>query len=136
MQTAQLSSFPSEIEEYENDVATLQRQQSEQSTHPSLSLPLPATLDLLFAREAESDQLDRQIRNLQAAVPKKSRELDRLEGELRPLEVQKATAVLTAKEAMRRKEEGERGVGDDLEMKGRWYQSAALCLGETLAAAS
>ena len=60
------------------------------------------------------------------------RELERLENELRPLEAQKTVAVNTAKEARRRKEEGERGIGDDLELKGRWYRSVEKGLKDML----
>ena len=136
LQTMQLSTLPAEIKHLEEAIAALCRMQGEQSAHPSLSLSLPATAELLSVRDAELDQLDHQIRSLQSAVPKKHRELERLENELRPLEVQKATAVLTAKEAIRRKEEGEKGLGDDLEMKGRWYGGANACLSEVLAMSS
>ena len=50
------------------------------------------------------------------------RELERLEGELKPLEVRRAGMVAAAGESRRRKEEGERGGGDDLEVRGRWYR--------------
>ena len=133
LQTTQLSTLPAEITIYEERIEVLRLQQDEQSKHPSLSLPLSGTLDLLSARESEIEQLDRQIRGLQTILPKKTRELERMESELRPLEVQKTTTVLTAKEAMRRKEEGQRGIGDELEMKGRWYRSAEMCLQEALA---
>ena len=118
---------------FEKRIESLRLQQDEQSKHPSLSLPLSGTLDLLSTRESEIEQLDRQIRSLETALPKRTRELERMESELRPFEVQKTTSVLTAKEAMRRKEEGQRGIGDELEMKGRWYRSAETCLQEALA---
>lgn len=113
-------------------MSTLHEQKGEQAAHPALSLPLPATAELLAAHESDLELLDRQLCNLQSAVPKKARELERLENELRTLEVQKTAAVLTAREAMRRKEDGERGVGDDLEMRGRWYRSTGVCLREVL----
>ena len=37
-----------------------------------------------------------------------------------------------AKEAKRRKDEGERGIGDELELKGRWYQGVETGLREML----
>lgn len=55
-----------------------------------------------------------------------------LERELKPLEMQKAGTVAAAKEARRRKEEGERGAGDELELKGRWYRSVETGLRELL----
>lgn len=132
MRATQLSTLPSEIAGFEETIAALRKQQGVQSGQPSLSLPLPATIDLLSAREAEHELLERQLRSLQAAIPKKSRELDRLESELKPVKAQKATAISAAREAMRRKGEGERGVGDGLEMKGRWFRSADMCLGDIL----
>ena len=65
-------------------------------------------------------------------MPRKARELELLERELKPLEVQKAGAVAAAKDARRRKEEGERGLGDELELKGRWYRGVELGLREML----
>lgn len=55
-----------------------------------------------------------------------------LERELKPLEVQKAGTVAAAKDARRRKEEGERGVRDELELKGRWYRGVETGLRELL----
>lgn len=78
------------------------------------------------------EQLNQQLKTLQQAVPRKTRELERLENELKPLEVQKAGVVAAAKDAMKRKEDGERGVGDDLELKGRWYRSVEAGLNDVL----
>lgn len=89
-------------------------------------------MDLLSQREMEADELDAALRILQCTLSKRSRELERLESELRPMEIQQRTAILTAKEAMRRKEQGERGMGDDLEMKGRWCQGVDSLLGDAL----
>lgn len=111
---------------------TLRAQQVKPSANPELSLPLPATLDLLSSRQSELDQLNHQLKTLQNALPRKTRELETLERELRPLEMQKAGAVAAAKEARRRKEEGQRGVGDELELKGRWYRGVETGLTELL----
>lgn len=116
----------------EETVATLRDQQASQNSNPSLSLPLPATLDLLASRQAELDQLNHQLKTLQHTVPRKTRELERLENELKPLEVQKLGTVAAAKEAIKRKEDGERGIGDDLELKGRWYKSVETGLKDIL----
>lgn len=55
-----------------------------------------------------------------------------MQSELKPLEVQKVTTVLAAKEVRRRKEEAESGVGDELELKGRWYRGVEVGLKEML----
>ena len=75
---------------------------------------------------ADLDALDRKLKSLQQVLPRKTREADRLENELKPLEVQRAGTVAAAKEASRRKEEGERGAGDELELKGRWYRGVEM----------
>ena len=133
MWSSQLETLPSEIYRLEECIAALHNQQQEDAAQSALSLPLPATLDLLSQSETECEELDRQIRKLQNALPKKTRELERLESGLKPLQAQKTAAILSAKEAMRRKEQGEGGMGDDLEMKGRWFGSASRCLEDVLA---
>lgn len=65
--------------------------------------------------------MNQQIKSLQQALPPKTRELEKVENELRTLEGQKAIAVQGAREAMGRRDGGEGG-GDDLEMRGRWLK--------------
>ena len=132
LQTTQLSTLPAEISSLRTTVTSLRAQQTAPSTNPSLSLPLPATLDLLSSRQAELDQLNQQLKSLQKSVPRKARELELLERELKPLEVQKAGAVAAAKDARRIKEEGEKGLGNELELKGRWYRGVEMGLREML----
>jgi chromosome segregation ATPase len=132
LQKTQLATLPDEIEQLEETISVLRAEQGAQAANPTQHLPLPATLDLLSQHEAESEQLESQIRALEAMLPKKARELDRLEHELRPLEMQKKTAILAAKEAIKRKEEGERGIGDDLELKGRWYHASGATLSSAM----
>ena len=127
-----MSALPTEISTLESTLEILRAQQATPTTTPSLSLPLPATLDRLASCQSELDLLNNQLRTLQNALPRKTRELERLENELKPLEMQKAGTVAAAKEAMRRKQEGERGVGDDLELKGRWYRGVELGLRDML----
>jgi len=120
LQTSQLESLPTDIANLESTLQLLRETQSPSSTDESLSLPLPATLALLSTREAELAQLNHQLKSLESALPRKTRELERLENELRPLELQKQGSTAAAKEARRRKEEGLKGQGDDLEQRGRW----------------
>jgi hypothetical protein len=87
-----------------------------------LSLPLEKTLELVEERERERAGLDRQLEQLQAIVPRKTREVERLEAELQPLEVKRLGSTASAREAKRRKEEALGGVGDDLEERARWWR--------------
>ena len=80
-------------------------------------------MSLLSTRETELAQLDHQLAGLQSLLPRKTREFDRLEAELKPLEVKKLGSAAAAREARRRKEEGLGGVRDDLEERGRWWRA-------------
>lgn len=122
VQTSQLESLPTDIANLESTLQLLRETQKSSSTDPSHSLPLPATLSLLETREAELAQLNHQLQTLESALPRKTRELERLENEFRPLEVKKQGVTAAAKEAQRRKEEGLKGQGDDLEQRGRWWR--------------
>ncbi|MCJ1397617.1 hypothetical protein MMC11_000813 [Xylographa trunciseda] len=132
LQTAQLSTLPAQISSLQDTLVDLRARQTRPSNNPALSLPLPATLELLSSRQADLDDVNKQLRSLQQSLPQKTRELELLEKELKPLKVQKAVTVAAAKEARRRKEEGERGLGDELELKGRWYRSVETGLREML----
>ena len=122
LQDAQLTTLPEEIERLESTIARLQAKQAVRNPDgPAQNMGLPATLALLSEMDAETEQLDAQISALQMAVPKTARELERMRSELRPLEIQKQQAIAAAQDAMRRKKQGEKGIGDDLEIKGRWY---------------
>ncbi|KAI9788184.1 MAG: hypothetical protein M1835_002404 [Candelina submexicana] len=122
LQTAQLESLPDQISDLQATITVLQNSQAPLSTNPSLSMSLPATLSLLRSREEELAHLNHQLATFQSTLPRKTRELDRLEAELKPLEIQKLGSTAAAKEARRRKEDGVGGVGDDLEERGRWWR--------------
>lgn len=132
IQTAQLSNLPPQISSLQDTLVTLHAQQTKTSINPSLALPLPATLDLLSSRQEELDQLNKQLKTLQSSLPRRTRELELLEKELKPLEAQKVSTVAAAREARKRKEEGEKGRGDELELKGRWYRGVDTGLREML----
>ena len=55
-----------------------------------------------------------------------------MENELKPLEAQKTSAMLSAQDARPRKEQGERTVRDELELKGRWHMGVEVSLKELL----
>ncbi|KAI9829427.1 MAG: hypothetical protein M1819_006364 [Sarea resinae] len=133
LETTQLSTLPASIASLQESISALRAVQTPTtSSNPSLNLSLPATLSLLSTQEAELAAVNRQIQTLQAALPRKTKELERAEAELRPLEMQRAGSVAAAEEARRRKEAGERGVGDELEERGRWYRGVEAGLREML----
>lgn len=131
LRTQQLESLPLEIEGLEATIEQLKQEQAPTSNNPELALPLPETLRVLNEREAELAALNAQIASLQAAMPNRIRELEKLERELKPLETQKQGTVAAAKEARRRKEEGG-GIGDELEERGRWLRASEKALREML----
>ncbi|EPS26865.1 hypothetical protein PDE_01805 [Penicillium oxalicum 114-2] len=125
IQMAQLSSLPEAIENLESTIAGLRAKQVAGMTtadpRSSQNLPLPATLALLSEREAELAALNRQILAVQNALPRKTREAEAIERECTVLERRKTEAVNQAREAQRKKEQGE---SDSLEEMGRWYKGA------------
>jgi chromosome segregation ATPase len=125
LHTTRLRELPSQIVALEESLEGLREatRAADKDKNASLNMPLPATQALLMDRQKELEGLEKQLKSLQQAVPRKTQEAERMENELKPLEVQRAGTVSAAAEARRRREEGERGVGDELELKGRWYRS-------------
>ena len=121
LQTAQLQELPNKIEGLQASIDRLKAAQ-QPGSNPTLILPLDKTLALVEERERERAELDRQLEQLQVMVPRKTRELERLNAELQPLEVKRLGSAASAGEAKRRKEEALGGVGDDLEERGRWWR--------------
>jgi chromosome segregation ATPase len=121
MQITQLRDLPQRIEELQASVDELKASQAS-SSHPTLNMPLDKTLALVEERRKEKADLDRQLEQLQMQLPRKTRELERLNAELQPLEVKRLGSTASAKDAKRRKEEALGGVGDDLEERGRWWR--------------
>lgn len=120
LQTTQMASFPEEIADLESTIFALQSAQEPKSSNPALSLPLQPTLSLLSQRERDLADLNRQIAQLQAAIPEKKRANAALEVELGPLESRKNSAVQSAREAKEGRENG--GLVDELEERGRWLR--------------
>ncbi|OQD77252.1 hypothetical protein PENDEC_c003G03905 [Penicillium decumbens] len=131
VQTEQLSTLPDAIENLESTIAGLRAKQvaNMDSSDPrsSQNLPLPATLNLLAEREAELAALNRQIAAVQNALPRKTREAEAIERECTVLERRKVEAIAQAREAQRKKQQGE---SDGLEEMGRWYRGAEETLKE------
>lgn len=78
----------------------------------------------------ELAQLNQQLKTLQQALPRKTRELEKVENELKVVETQRDAVVMAAREAVKRKEEG--GWGDGLEGRGRWLNGTEAGLREML----
>ncbi|KAJ5118925.1 hypothetical protein N7448_010633 [Penicillium atrosanguineum] len=131
VQMEQLSTLPDAIENLEGTIAALRAKQvagmDTSDPRSSQNLPLPATLSLLAEREAELAALNRQIAAVQNTLPRKTREAEAIERECTVLERRKIEAVAQAREAQRKKQEGE---SDGLEEMGRWYRGAEETLKE------
>lgn len=125
MQLTQISTLPDSIENLESTIAGLRAKQvtnmSDSSLSSSQNLPLPATLSLLSEREAELAALNRQIAAVENTLPRKTREAEALGRALGVLERRKTEATSQAREAQRKKQEGE---SDGLEEMGRWYRGS------------
>lgn len=126
LQTTQLEELPQKITGLEENIKKLREEQNGggegEGAHPNLHLGLDKTRELVEKKEKERRDLDRQLEQLQVLVPRKIKEVERLNAELMPLEAKRMTSVAAAREAKRRKEEGAGGVGDDLEERGRWWR--------------
>ncbi|KAJ5623085.1 hypothetical protein N7490_011690 [Penicillium lividum] len=131
VQEAQLASLPESIENLEGTIAGLRAKQvanmDTSDPRASQNLSLPATAKLLADREAELAALNRQIAAVQNSLPRKTREAEAIERECSVLERRKVEAVAQAREARRKKQEGET---DGTEEMGRWYRSAEETLKE------
>lgn len=132
LQTTLLSSLPAQTDHLQSTIESLRPLTNplSSSTPPNLSLPLHATSSLLSEREIEIAQLNQQLKTLQQALPRKTRELEKVENELKVLEIQRDGVVMAAREAVKRKEEG--GWGDGLEGRGRWLKGSEAGLREML----
>ncbi|KAI3398592.1 hypothetical protein diail_8940 [Diaporthe ilicicola] len=131
METATLREMPDRIAGLEERIAEL-RQQLKPGDNPSLNLPLAKTLELVAEKKLQRHELDRQLEQLRAQVPRKRKEVERLQAELQPLEVKRQNSLAAAKEARRRKEQALGGVEDDLEERGRWWRASEAALKQML----
>jgi prefoldin subunit 5 len=120
LQTTRLETLPIEIANLEETIEGLKQKQEPKSEDPELAMPLPSTLDLLHAREQDLVNVELEIERLQAALPAKKAEVQRLQDELAPIQMRKTKAIEEAQEARRRREHG--GMADELEEKGRWLK--------------
>ncbi|KAK7715333.1 hypothetical protein SLS64_004033 [Diaporthe eres] len=131
METATLREMPERIAGLEERIAEL-REQLQPGENPSLNLPLAKTLELVAEKKLQRHELERQLEQLRAQVPRKRKEMERLQTELQPLEVKRQNSLAAAKEARRRKEQALGGVEDDLEERGRWWRASEAALKQML----
>lgn len=131
LETSKLRDLPARINELEGRVAELKDAQAP-GRSPNMSLPLGKTLELLDERQRRQQELDRELEQLQARVPRKRKEMERLQTELQPLEAKRQNSTAAAKEARRRKEAALGGVEDDLEERGRWLRANETALKKML----
>ncbi|KAJ5306313.1 hypothetical protein N7508_005328 [Penicillium antarcticum] len=133
LQTTQLSTLPASIENLESTIAGLRAKQvanmdpSDPNASSYQNFSLPVTLSLLAEREAELASLNRQLAAVQNTLPRKTREAEAIERESSVLERRKEEAIMQAREAQRKKQQGE---SDGLEEMGRWYRGAEEALKE------
>lgn len=132
LETARLEELPAKIAELEKRIKELKSQQESPESDPNLRLPLTKTLGLVSKRKAEQQELARELEALQAKVPRKRKEAERLRAELLPLEAKRQSSTTAAREARRRKEAALGGVADDLEQRARWWRASESMLKQVL----
>ena len=120
-QISQARALPASISDLQASIDSL-RTATATDENPSQSLPLAATLSLVSQQKVDLERLNGELAALDSTLLKKTRELERMETELRPLETQRQTSIKAAEEARRRKA-GLEGDGDDLEQRGRWWKA-------------
>ncbi|ROW16346.1 hypothetical protein VPNG_02687 [Cytospora leucostoma] len=129
--TTTLKELPEKIAGLDERIAEL-REQLQPGENPNLNLPLAKTLELVAEKKRQRLELDRQLEQLRLQVPRKRKEMERLQAELQPLELKRQNSLAAAKEARRRKEQALGGVEDDLEERGRWLRASETALKQML----
>ncbi|EME38615.1 hypothetical protein DOTSEDRAFT_160209 [Dothistroma septosporum NZE10] len=126
LQTQQLESLPQDIAFLEEAIENLKTKQEPSSEDPEMRLDLQQTRQLLDDRQRELRSVDMEIERLQAALPAKQAEVQRLRDELAPIQMRKIKAVEEAQEAKKRREMG--AGADELEKTGRWLRGVETSL--------
>ncbi|KAF5644287.1 uncharacterized protein FTJAE_2806 [Fusarium tjaetaba] len=133
LETAKLSEMPAKIEDLEMRIEQLRTElETPDGSAPSMNLPLAKTQDLVNQRKLEQQELARELESLQAKVPRKRKEAERLRIELQPLENKRQNSATAAREARRRKEAALGGAADDLEERARWWRASEGVLTQVL----
>ncbi|KAF5595364.1 hypothetical protein FPANT_4645 [Fusarium pseudoanthophilum] len=133
LETAKLREMPAKIEDLEMRIEQLRTElETPDGSAPSMNLPLAKTQDLVNQRKLEQQELARELESLQAKVPRKRKEAERLRIELQPLENKRQNSATAAREARRRKEAALGGAADDLEERARWWRAIEGVLTQVL----
>lgn len=132
LETKQLRELPTQCRQLEDQIAELRAAQDQVTAGPNLNLPLAKTRELISKRRNEQQELAKEIEALQSKVPRKTRESERLQNELQPLDTKRHNSMAAAKEAQRRKEASLGGTADDLEHRARWWRASEGVLKQTL----
>ncbi|KAF5693547.1 hypothetical protein FDENT_1939 [Fusarium denticulatum] len=133
LETAKLREMPAKIEDLEMRIEKLRTElETPDGSAPSMNLPLAKTQDLVNQRKLEQQELARELESLQAKVPRKRKEAERLRIELQPLENKRQNSATAAREARRRKEAALGGAADDLEERARWWRASEGVLTQVL----
>ncbi|KAH0288896.1 hypothetical protein M436DRAFT_74753 [Aureobasidium namibiae CBS 147.97] len=122
LQTTQLHALPADIQNLQLTIANLKAAQEAPSSLPMLNLPLHSTNALLSEKESELARLDREIAQLQSALPDKKRCVAALKADLEPIESRKRSAIADAQDA--HKKRGQHSLAQDLDERGKWLKSA------------
>ncbi|KAM3547672.1 hypothetical protein ARSEF4850_009876 [Beauveria asiatica] len=132
LETARLGEIPMKLHDLRRQVAELKSSRATADSNPDMNLPLTKTRQLVSRRQAEQQEVTRQLEALQSKLPRKRKEAERLEAELGPLETKRQNSKAAAREAKRRKEAALGGVGDDLEQRARWWRASESILRQLL----
>ncbi|KAF4415982.1 hypothetical protein FACUT_12959 [Fusarium acutatum] len=133
LERAKLREMPTKIEDLEMRIEQLRTElETPDGSAPSMNLPLGKTQDLVNQRKLEQQELARELESLQAKVPRKRKEAERLRIELQPLENKRQNSATAAREARRRKEAALGGAADDLEERARWWRASEGVLTQVL----
>ncbi|KAL8708250.1 MAG: hypothetical protein Q9220_006827 [cf. Caloplaca sp. 1 TL-2023] len=127
LRTSTLERLPGEIEGLEKRVMDL-REENEGKLEglgglKGSEVGVERIRQMIKQREMEKGEVDNRVRMLQRAIPEKGRQLESLEGELKGLEKEREKVVEFAQEAVRSRERSG-GVGNDLELEGRWLSGS------------
>ncbi|EJP61399.1 uncharacterized protein BBA_09642 [Beauveria bassiana ARSEF 2860] len=132
LETAKLGEIPMKLHDLRAQVAELKSSRATADSNPDMNLPLTKTRQLVSRRQAEQQEVTRELEALQSKLPRKRKEAERLEAELGPLEAKRQNSKAAAREAQRRKEATLGGVGDDLEQRARWWRAGESILRQLL----
>ncbi|KAL9607120.1 MAG: hypothetical protein Q9167_007938 [Letrouitia subvulpina] len=135
LQTTLLEKLPAEINGVKETIGQLRAQADRSDTRSisaqGMNLPLDATISFTREKQMELAQLNEEVKSLQQALPRQTKELAGLNYELKRLEKERGNTVENAREAVKRRKDGGE-TGDGLEMRGRWLKGCEDGLRELL----